>query len=79
MIFVQSVSHLATAFARALDRSDFDAAAAVLAPTCRHDLTKASLTSERTLLGPAAIIASYRWHDQREHRLFDHVEYFSVI
>jgi len=32
--------------ADALDRSNFDAAAAMLAPSCRYGLSKASLTSE---------------------------------
>ena len=74
-----NVRAVAQAFADALDRNDFETAAAMLAPNCRYDLTGASLTSEGTLLGPDAIVQSYRWHNARAHVLFDRVEYFSVV
>jgi hypothetical protein len=69
----------AQTFAESLDRNDFEMVATMLAPTCRYDLTGASLTSEGTLVGPDAILASYRSHDTRARRLFDSVEYSSVV
>jgi hypothetical protein len=75
----EQIRAIAQAFANALDRNDFDAAAAMLAPTCRYDLTRASLTSEGTLMGPEAIVQSYRRHNARAQVLFDRVEYFSAV
>ena len=51
----------------------------MLAPTCRYDLTSASFTSEGILVGPAAIVESYRWHDAHARTLFDRVDYFSDV
>lgn len=51
----------------------------MLAPGCRYDLTRAAFTSEGTRVGPAAIVASYQQHDARARRLFDTVEYSSVV
>lgn len=68
----------AQAFADALDRNDFGTVAGMLAPDCRYQ-TGASFTSEGTLVGPDAIVASYRQHDGRSRRLFDSVEYSSVV
>lgn len=75
----KEVRTVAKAFADALDRRDFDGAKAMLASTCRYDLTAASFTSEGTLVGPDAIVESYRWHDARARNLFDRLEYFSVV
>src|SRR5687767_12396270 len=79
MVTDEHVRALAQAFADALDRNDFETVSTMLAPGCRYDLTNASLTSEGTPVGPAAIIASYRWHDARSRRLFDRVEYSNVV
>ena len=79
MVSEEKVRAVATAFADALDRNDFRGAIAMLAPTCRYDRTAASLSSEGVLRGPAAIVESYRWHDARAQKLFDRVEYFSVV
>ena len=68
----------ARAFADALDQNDFESAAAMLAPDCRY-VQESALTSEGTLVGPDAILASYRWHDERSRRLFDRVEYSSDV
>ena len=46
----------------------------MLAPDCRYNLT-----SEETIVGPAAIVESYRCHDTRARNLFDRVEYFSAV
>jgi hypothetical protein len=75
----ERVRAVAQAFAIALDQNDFDGLAAMLASTCRYDLTKASFTTEGTLIGPVAIVDSYRWHDARARRHFDRVEYSSVV
>ena len=75
----EGVRAVAQAFADALDRSDFEGVTRMLAPTCRYDLTTASFTSEDTLVGPNAILESYRWHGARERKLFDRVEYSSVV
>jgi hypothetical protein len=60
-------------------RNDLETVAAMLAPSCRYDPGGASLTSEDTLVGPDAIVASYRSHDTRARRLCDSVEYSSVV
>jgi hypothetical protein len=75
----EKVRMQAKAFAESLDRNDFEAVAAMLAPACRYDLTTASLTAEGTLVGADAILASYRSHDARAQRLFDRVDYSSVV
>jgi hypothetical protein len=75
----QEVRTRAQEFAESLDRNDFETVAAMLAPACRYDLTQASLTSEGTLVGPDAILASYRSHDVRAQRLFERVHYSSVV
>jgi hypothetical protein len=51
----------------------------MLAPTCCYDLTRASLTSEGTLVGPDAILESYRSHDARARKFFDRVDYSSAV
>jgi hypothetical protein len=68
----------ARAFADCLDRNEFESVAAMLAPDC-HYVQESSLTSEGTLVGPDAILASYRWHDERSRRVFDRVEYSSDV
>jgi hypothetical protein len=70
---------VAEAFANALDRGDFARVRGLVAPECRYDLRAASLTDEGTLVGPDAIIESYRSHDSRARRLFDRVEYCSAV
>jgi hypothetical protein len=79
MISETDVRDLATAFATALDHNDFATAAAMLAPDCRYDLTRASLSSEGTLIGPQAIVDSYRAHDAYARRLLDRIDYVSVV
>jgi hypothetical protein len=79
MVNQTDVRTLAEHFATALDRSDFDIVAAMLAPNCRYDLTRASFSLEGTLVGPHAIIDSYRAHDAHARRLFDKVDYLSAI
>ena len=51
----------------------------MLSPDCRYDRTNASFSSEGTLVGPQAIIGSYRAHDARARHLFDRVDYLSVV
>src|SRR5688572_8695655 len=79
MVSEDEVRAVAQAFADALDRNNFDCVATMLTPTCRYDLTKASLTAEDTLVGPNAILESYRKHDATARRLFDRVDYSSVV
>jgi hypothetical protein len=79
MVMEDEVRVVAHAFADALDRNDFDKVATLLVPTCRYDRTTASFTSEVTLVGPDAILESYRWHDVRARSLFDRVDYSSVV
>ena len=79
MVSKEQVRAVAQAFADALDRNDFAAVAPMLAPTCRYDLTAAAFTAEGPLVGPEAILESYRWHDARGRNQFDRVEYSSVV
>ena len=79
MVSEDKVRTIAQAFADALDGNDLDRVATLLAPTCRYDLTRASFTSEGTLVGPDAILESYRWHDARARILFDRIEYSSAV
>jgi hypothetical protein len=79
MLSDDQVRATAVSFATALDRNDFDAARRLLASDCQYDLRAASLTNEGTLVGPDAIITSYRGHDDRARRLFDRVEYWSAV
>ena len=79
MVSEDNVRAVAKAFADALDRNDFDQAASMLAASCRYDRTKASPTTEGTLVGSDAIVESYRRQDARARRLFDRVEYSSVV
>jgi len=74
----EDVRARAQIFAESLDRNDFETVAAMLAPSCRYE-SGASLTSEDTLVGPDAIVASYRSHDTRARSLCDSVEYSSVV
>jgi hypothetical protein len=75
----ENVRARAKAFAESLDRNDFEAVAALLAPKCRYDLTQASLTSERILVGADVVVGSYQSHDARAQRLFDRVDYSSIV
>ena len=79
MLSDDQVRAVALSFATALDRNDFDGATRLLASDCQYDLRAASLTNEGTLVGPDAIIASHRAHDNRARRLFDRVEYWSAV
>ena len=79
MIRAEEVSAVTRSFANALDCGDFEKVATMLASTCRYDLTKASFTSEGTLVGREAIVDSYRWHDARARNMFDRVEYSSIV
>src|SRR5688572_21573839 len=79
MVREDNLRAVAHAFADALDRNDFESAATMLAPVCKYDLATASLTSEGILVGPDAILESYRWHDTRARHLFDRVDYSSVV
>jgi hypothetical protein len=74
-----NIRSAAKAFADALDCCDFAGAMAMLAPRCQYDLRSASFTDETTLIGPQAIVDSYRRHDARARRAFDRVEYSSVV
>ncbi len=64
---------IAMAFAAALDRSDFAAAAEYLSPDCRYVL------GNEVLIGPEAIIASYRKSDEWGKRALDRVIYESEV
>jgi hypothetical protein len=79
MLSEEEVRAIAQAFADSLDRNDFERLTTMIAPTCRYDLTKAALTTEGTLVGPDAILESYRWHDARARKLFDRVDYSSAV
>jgi limonene-1,2-epoxide hydrolase len=59
--------------ALALDRDDFPAAAACLAPDCEYE------TGRETLHGPAAIIASYAAASAWARRALDDVRYESAV
>jgi hypothetical protein len=64
---------IARLFAAALDRSEFDAAARYLAPDCRYQI------GGELLIGPDAIIASYRESDEWGKRALDQVLYESQV
>jgi hypothetical protein len=61
-------------FAAALDASDFDRVKAFIAVDCRY-----SRPGQETLVGPAAIVASYRESDARARRDFDVLGYRSDL
>ncbi len=64
---------IATRFASALDRCDFDEAAQYLAPGCRYEI------NGRELVGPDAIIASYRESAEWASGAFEQVVYESEV
>ncbi len=64
---------IARRFASALDRCDFDEAADYLAADCRYD------TGHGELVGPDAIIASYRASDEWGRGVLDQVVYESEV
>ncbi len=64
---------IAMRFASALDRCDFDVAASYLAPGCRYEI------NGRELVGPDAIIASYRENAGWARRALEHVFYESEV
>ena len=61
------------AFARAMDRSDFAAARALLAPDCSYD------REPETLTGPDAVLGSYAGSAAWAERRFDEVRHESEI
>ena len=65
------ITEIALRFARALDREDYEAAKAMLAANCRYE------ARTDTLLGPDAIISSYRRNGTTARHLFDSIEYRS--
>ena len=76
MLSNERVRAVAQAFADALDGTDFATVRATLGPTCHYD-TQSAL--EGVLVGPAAIVESYRSHDARARQSFDYVEYSSLV
>jgi hypothetical protein len=75
----EKVRAIAHAFATALDQNDFDRVIFLLSPNCRFEVTNSASASERVLVGPAAIVESYRWHDARARATIDRVEYSNSI
>jgi hypothetical protein len=67
------VLNRARQFAAALDAERYEAARALLAPTCRYR------TRTHTLTGPDAIVDSYRANGLAARRLFDAVQYGSDV
>ncbi|HXM18093.1 MAG TPA: hypothetical protein VN934_04720 [Candidatus Tumulicola sp.] len=61
-------------FAAALDRDDFGEASELLAWDCRYEIS-----NTEALLGPAAIVGSYRAHSERAKQSFDEVSYESQV
>jgi SnoaL-like domain len=64
---------VARRFARALDRENYDAVEGLLAADCGYQ------GPVRALLGPEAIVSSYRDQAALARQLFDAVEYHSEI
>ena len=64
---------LATRFARALHREDYDVVRALLTPDCWYE------TREAPVSGADEIVASYRQANRRARALFDLVEYESLV
>lgn len=65
---------IAERFAAALDRDDYDAASELLASDCRYEIS-----NTETLVGPAAIVGSYRAHSERAKQSLDEVRYESQV
>lgn len=63
----------ATRLALALDREDYEGAAALLAPGCTYRI------GTEAFEGPAAIVASYRENGEWVKRAIDAVEYESEV
>jgi hypothetical protein len=68
-----SADEIAARFAAALDADDFDAFRALLAPDCRYEVRGAAL------VGPDAILDSYRYASEAAHSEFDEVTYASRV
>ena len=64
---------IASSFAAALDRADWDAAQQLLAPGCRYDCRG------DTTEGAGAIISAYREVDEWVKRTFERVRYNSQV
>lgn len=64
---------IAKRFAAALDRCDFSEAARYLAPDCRYEF------GQEVLIGPDAIIASYRESDEWGRGVLQQVVYESRV
>lgn len=75
----EQVRAVARAFADALDRNDFERAATWMSPDCRYDVSASALAAGDTIVGPEAILDSYRQSDQRARQVFDAVEYTSTV
>lgn len=60
-------------FARRLDADDFDAVKPLLAPDCQYD------TKNGILIGPEAIVESYRSNSQGAQATLDSIEYESEV
>lgn len=55
--------------AQALDDDDYETVRALLAPDVVYEI------GDETIVGPQAVVASYRAASEMAHRLFDRVEY----
>src|SRR4051812_47913916 len=75
----EAVRQAAARFAEALDRNDFNGANSMLTSDCLYDRRAGQLTSEGIIVGPDAIIASYKSHDEWARQIFERVAYSSVI
>ncbi len=64
---------IARRFAAALDRCDFGEAAGYLAPDCRYEI------GHEVLVGPDAVVASYRASDEWGRRVLHRVIYESEV
>src|SRR5256885_8092831 len=79
MITEEEVRRAAEVFAQALDQNDFDAVVGMLTPDCQYDRTTGTLESEGIIIGPAAIAASYKSHDEWARQHLDRVDYSSTV
>ena len=70
---IETSRSIATRFAAALDADDYDAARPLLAPDCRYEAPKS------VIIGPDAILDSYRQASIDGHAKFDRLEYASTV
>jgi hypothetical protein len=71
MAVTPNINEIAHRFANALDQENYEAVRVMLAPDCRYE------GRTETLVGPDAIVSSYRHHGATAQRLFDTIEYRS--